>query len=318
MTKSHGFADEARALGADIKAIRSKWAPLWREPIGTAEDIRQVWDYRAAGLGVDRARELIYRWCKSTVGIHHPEQQVSGGRIVNMGIRLPVLRENYLETYNKLIRLPSNVWNGDIMVWCAGGRTIVTTRHEDITWPSNQRYHWPESVHVSYVSSLMTETMPHARYLLKEYDCRTFREIIHVGAEKTISHDLRGNWKKRIAEQFGLKYTADTQPIIRYKKVAYNPSTPGIVYSLYDHSQYTISQERHETVRPAHLGGLYCYRSIYEAQQADVNICYESSMLEKRIVRVLVRGKHINYDNGKEAWSYMTVLDFVDNKEKQV
>ncbi len=309
---SVNFADEAKALGADIRAIRKKWAPLYREPSDTAEVIRQVWDYRKAGLTIDRARELIYRWCKSTVGIHHSEQPVSGGRIANMAKYLPQLRKDYLDTYSFLIK-QTNVWVGDFFVWYASGRTIVTIRHYDITWSPKKHYHWPQKEHVSYTSTLLIEGLPHARRLLKEHDCSWVDAVIRAGTEKIISHDLRGQWQKKVAEQFGLKYIVNTQPIIRYKKVGYDPNTPDVVYSLYDHSIYKIGQERHEKALRGHKGGLYCYSSISKAYNAIISICEESTCLQKRIVKVQVRGKHVTYTSGKEAWSYMTVLDFVDD-----
>lgn len=308
---SVNFADEAKALGADIKTIRKKWAPLYREPSDTAETIRQIWDYRKAGLTVDKARELIYRWCDAAAGVHSSEQPVSGGRIADMAKYLPQLRKDYLDTYSFLIK-QTNVWVGDFFVWYASGRTIVTTRYYDITWSPKKHYHWPQSKRVSYTSTLLIEGLPHARRLLKEHDCSWVDAVIRAGAEKSINHDLRGQWQKKVAEQFGLKYMVNTQPIIRYKKVGYDPDTPDVVYSLYDHSIYKIGQERHEKALTEHRGGLYCYPSIKDARDVHLPVCKESRSLRERVVKVHVRGKHVTYTSGKEAWSYMTVLGFVD------
>lgn len=200
---------------------------------------------------------------------------------------------------------------------------IVTERIKDVVWATSgwcYRHRVPEFVKITYYSRLLTqEPMAHAKVLLREMGWvepyhnagAIVSSAIRARTERGIEHNARGAWQKRVADALGVGPYVDTslsKRYIAYKKVAVDPNRPGVVYSLYDHSPYTIGVERSDTARPDHGGGLYCYATEKEARDADVKICDESKLLPHRVVRVEVSGHCVKYDNGKMAWSKMTVL----------
>jgi hypothetical protein len=198
-------------------------------------------------------------------------------------------------------------WSCPRVRWEVGNRSIVTVRSEDVTWSDNRRHHWPTSSSVSYTSYLIRETEPGTIAL---YNMGSYIGVRNL-AEKSIGHDLRGNWQARaVRELLDIDYEQAQE--IFYKKVAVCPAFPDSIFaSVYDGSPYRIGETRREKAMKNHNGGLYCYQTAEEAQEAPFP---DSSVLidaKKCILAVQIRGRKIRYENGKYAVSEMTPIEIV-------
>jgi len=300
---------EARELGVvNFAAIKNLKRKGYKKPI-SVKDIKAVWNYREAGITVDTAREYIEKW--QTQSYHHTTSAPTTGRFTTMqeiGNRNKI---TYREKLAELEKLADDglSWSRTRIAWEVEGRKIITVRHEDVTWSDRKSYRYPESSTVSYTSHLLRTDEPGTieAYKMNIYD------IVEAATEKKISHDLRGNWKTRIAkEMLNVDYRPEEAPAIFFKKVAVCPAFPNMVFaSVYDGSAYQIGKTRIDKAMKDHNGGLYCYKTAEEAKHAPFPSNSVLGNAEKRIISVQVRGKRIRYDNGKYAVSEMTPIAVV-------
>lgn len=302
---------QARQLGADLRAI--KRAELTsRSPAGR---ISHVWDYRAAGLLVGRARELIHRWTRP--GYQRPVYVRQPGRILAMQNERELKRAQYREAVQRINALPIQDANSP-MDWqhCVrrigvAGQVIVTARTEDATWTENR--HWPTSTSVSYRSYLLRGDWQQIPQTCERLRLRTHGMVPEAAIERTITHDARGNWVERmIAELLDAEAAAawkTSNPNIRYKSVAV---VDGKYLSIYDgETEYRIGQTVRQTAKSNHEGGYYCYDSAEDAEDASVPIISALDDAERAILRCRVIGRCIRYYDGKQAWTSLTPIERV-------
>jgi hypothetical protein len=195
---------EARALGANLSAIRR--AGLWRG--SAAPDIRAVWDYRAAGLSVDDAREHIRRWM--SLPYRYEEPQALNGRYRDLLRQVQALRSLYRRDIIDRQPVDAPVLpaaNGAEHWWRAGDRVLVTRRDDDVTWSDNPRHRYPASRRVQYRTYLLPEdyaTMPSVRRLLRWRETTNVMYYLRLPAslvaEQYVDHDGRGNWPQRVLD----------------------------------------------------------------------------------------------------------------------
>lgn len=298
---------EAAELGGEFSEIKKLSLPA------TAKEILAVWDYRKAQLTVDQARNYLHNWRRH---FHHRFRrgektldQSRRGRITCMS---EIARSKSIK-YNEYLSSITKLSDGDLswrhcrIRWTVAGRDILTVLREDVIWPNKpygKRSRWPESKTTSYTSHLIRQTRPGtiALYESNEYD------FISLAAEKIVAHDLRGNWRQKVLDTLlpGEKYIPD--PPVAYKAVA----VVGDEYqSIFDGSSYRIGVRRNGTARPEHQGGYYCYRTIEEAQKADVPRSSINLDAPRAILRCEVGGRVICYDGGKRAYSWIEPKEFV-------
>jgi hypothetical protein len=309
---------EARELGVNLQTIQS--LKLGHDVHRTlsrmsATAIRSIWDYRAAGLTKDDACALIQKW--SHRGYHRfprGKKQIeaqSTGRILS--IKKIANREliAYRERLAKIMALPDATldWTCPRVRWEVSGRSIVTVRHNDVTWSANRRHHWPTSSTVSYTSHLIRTTEPGTMELYKP---KTY-DLLGGATEKKIAHDLRGNWQVRVVKELlNIDWAPEKEISVFFKKVAVCPAFPQSVFaSVYDGSPYVIGETRQEKAMKNHNGGLYCYKTAVEAENAPFPDNSTLKNAQKCILSVQVRGKRIRYENGKYAVSEMTPMEVV-------
>ena len=300
---------EARELGVlDFTAIRG----INYKRI-SADQLRTIWDYRAAGLKMDDARGKLESWNRRNYHRYQRgEKQIetcSAGRIIRMAERASIMLTVYREGLQKIMALPDATldWTCPRVRWEVGNRSIITVRHNDVTWSDNRKYHYPTSSTVSYTSHLIRTDMPGTveAYKINQYD------ILSAASEKKISHDLRGNWQVRVVQQLlNIDWAPEKDITIFYKKVAVCPAFPADVFaSVYDGSPYIIGETRREKALKNHNGGLYCYKTEEEAHDAPFPDDSDLKNAQKCILAVQVRGKRIRYENGKYAVSEMTPME---------
>jgi hypothetical protein len=302
---------EARELGINdfgtIKGINYKRI--------SANDLRAIWDYRAAGLKIDDARAKLEAWNRRSYHRYQRGQRQiethSTGRILNMAKRSDANMAAYRKGLKAIMTLPDATldWTCPRVRWEIGGRSIVTVRHNDVTWSEHRRHHWPTSSTVSYTSHLIRTTDPGTieAYKINEYD------ILSAATECKIPHDLRGNWQVRIVKELlNIDWAPEKEIAVFYKKVAVCPAFPTDVFaSVYDGSPYIIGVPRYEKAMKNHNGGLYCYKTAAEAHDAPFPDSSTLKNAKKCILAVQVRGKRIRYENGKYAVSEMTPMEVV-------
>lgn len=271
-----------------------------------ADKLRSIWDYRAAGLKIDQAREYLRRW--NTKSYHPRDYPPETGRISSMLHHARMVQKIVDDKKNTYSVMP----DGELSYarpkigWIVNGRTIITSRIEDVTWSDNKRHHWPESSSVSYESILIRTDRPGT---IEAYHQKT-----DLTAERKIIHNLRGNWRKRVCDEFGLDYaayqesvriksiagawedivleTAREMPQVAFKSVAF---FRGRFRSIYDGSEYQIGETRAEPILGDHDGGFYVRESAPAAFNAFVP---ENSQLinSRRVVlRCLVWGRNHDY-----------------------
>ena len=302
---------EARELGVvDFKAIKG----LNYRRI-SADQLRTIWNYRAAGLKIDDAREKLDVWNR---GSYHEYQRgqkqtelQSTGRIICMAQRAAIHQAAYREGLQKIMALPDATldWTCPRVRWEINNRSIITVRHNDVTWSDNRKYHYPTSSTVSYTSHLIRTDMPGTveAYKISVYD------ILSAATEKKISHDLRGNWQVRVVKELlNIDWSPEKDIAVFYKKVAVCPAFPEDIFaSVYDGSPYIIGETRRDRALKNHNGGLYCYKTAEEAHDAPFPDNSALKNAKKCILAVQVRGKRIRYESGKYAVSEMTPMEVV-------
>lgn len=310
---------EARELGVQNFAAIKK---IWHQPI-FATDLRKIWDYRTAGLTLADAKKYLEKW--QTRSYHRTPYVPKTGRITTM---LEVARRNKLTYKEKMEQIKTLAddglsWERTRIAWEVEGRKILTVRHEDVTWG---RYHYPTSSSVSYTSHLLRTVEPGTveaygmtTYNILEPAMDRTRVVVDNTAvtEKQIGHDLRGNWKTRVAKELlNVDYRPEEIPAIFFKKVAVCPAFPDSVFaSVYDASPYQIGETRIDKALADHNGGLYCYKTAEEAKDAPFPSDSALKHAQKCIVSVRVSGKRIRYENGKYAVSEMTPIAVVAGEE---
>jgi hypothetical protein len=200
-------------------------------------------------------------------------------------------------------------WDHVWIRWEVAGRSIVTVRHSGATWSDNRKHHYPTSTSTHYVSHLIRVS---AIGTVEAYNANIYQPI-EILTEKKTSHDLRGAWKTRIAaELLGVNFFPEDTPAIFYKKVAVCPAFPDAVFaSVYDGSSYEIGVRRVEIAMKNHNGGLYCYKTAEEAEEAPFPGASILQDADKCILAVEVKGKRVKYGSGKYAVSEMTPLEVV-------
>jgi hypothetical protein len=296
---------EARELGVtDFRRLR-----VAKKNINAA-DLRSIWDYRSAGLGVDAAREYVARWNTRSYhryprGAKQVDAGPAAGRILCMAQRAKINLPLYREALKNALALPyaSLDWSCPRVLWEVGDRAIITVREESVTWSDNRRHKWPTSSSISYTSYLIRTSEPGT---IELYNMGSYIGVRDL-AEKHVAHNLRGNWQTRVVRAL-LNIDYEQIPEIFYKQVAIHA---GQYASIYDGSPYQIGEIRRERIMKNHNGGLYCYRTAEEAQNAvypDRSVLLDAP---RCILAVRVCGRKIRYDNGKYAVAEMTPVEVV-------
>jgi hypothetical protein len=178
------------ARGTTIRAIKS----LPRNP--SANQIRVVWDYRAQGLTVDQAREVIAgHSAKVTNPSHGPGGWMRGKR-KQRGEYHPATGK-YVASVESRRKIAGLLHGASAAEWIEGrmdwrlseivlplpnGGCVVTERHESATWGKHR--HWPTSREVWYTST------------------RLSRSGYEIG--KPIRHDRTSGWHGRVLVGLGL------------------------------------------------------------------------------------------------------------------
>lgn len=95
-----------------------------------------------------------------------------------------------------------------------------------------------------------------------------------------------------------------------YKMVAQLPD--GRLVSVYDgETEYKIGQVIEQHAKQNHRGGIYVYRSIAEAQNAEFPPRSALPDLPRICLRVNASGQYCVYDNGKLAFSKVIPIEIV-------
>ena len=279
--------------------------------ITSATEIRNIWDYRAASLSIDEAREKIGQWKRAGYHRYHRGQKQvetrSGGRILIMSQVAKRNRTAYDDGLKKIMGTGDGemTWNHPRIRWEIAGRSIVTVHHEDVTWGDRKNAHYPESKTVSYTSHLIRTDAPGTveMYKSNEYN------ILPAATEKKIEHSLRGNWRQAVIDELlpGEKYVMP--PSVGYKAVAV---VNGEYQSIFDGSPYEIGKRRNGTAKPDHEGGYYFYRDFDAAKRADVPSSSVNYNAPRVILKCEVGGKIVSYDSGKRACSWIQPVEVVD------
>ena len=252
---------QADQLGADIRAIKN--AKLGNADAAT---IRATWDYRAAGLSVDQARECITRWTNRPY--RFPAPIPASGRYLSMLRSLRCARTQYADFV--AARIPGEAitptWNNYRVTWAAADRVLVTTRNESAEWGrKNGRY--PTKTEVSYTTSLLRadwQTTPHARELLS-----TPFSPIQLATEATIGHDARGNWQQRALDELlpGAKPAPSID--ICYKRVAIDGGLLASIFAGTD-TTYDIGRDTHSRIIRDRHSGIFVQPTPEAAEKARV------------------------------------------------
>lgn len=103
-----------------------------------------------------------------------------------------------------------------------------------------------------------------------------------------------------------LRETALAMPAWRemYKAVHYDNGNFRSCYA--PESVYLLGQEMAQQPKPEHGGGYYAYWTLQQAMQADLP---RRAARPTHILKVLVGGQHVAYDNGKTAWERMMPME---------
>lgn len=122
---------------------------------------------------------------------------------------------------------------------------------------------------------------------------------------------------KHVCSKYGLNYREVKKAMnketpkrkvkkqIMYKKVALINNE---YYSIYSGEKYEEGKTYREKVQSNHQGGYYAYKTKEEAANAvfpEDSANYDAT---KIIVKVEMWGRHIKYDNGKYAFTYMKIV----------
>lgn len=94
---------------------------------------------------------------------------------------------------------------------------------------------------------------------------------------------------------------------IAYKKLAVLPD--GRMYSIYDGSEYCMGKTRTDRAMKNHNGGLYAYMEKNQAKHAEFPDNSKFADADKIIVKCLVSGNFVQYDNGKHSFSEMKIIN---------
>ena len=197
---------EAEALGANLKAI--KHTPI--RPTSDAADIRKVWDYRAAGLKIDAAREYISKWVSRP---YRPRPlQAETGRILHLQSSLQYARHERRRVIERIDHMPTLErdtklsYTNTSVRWQVGDRTLITIRSESAEWSDRKSYRYPTHTEVSYTTYLLRSDW-RAQYSVDELMQSATTSSISAIAEASVSHNARGNWWGRVSEQLlGVRY----------------------------------------------------------------------------------------------------------------
>jgi hypothetical protein len=178
--------------GTTVKAIKL----LPNNP--AANDVRAVWDYRAEGLTVDGARQVITKYTRTTnpygSGGYQRGRRKHRGDVEHHEGRYLRMMQQRIELKSKLAELlkvaSTSEWIEGNMDWrntviilpLPDGGCVVTTRHEHTQWTENR--HWPTSREVTYSS----------------------RRLSASGSDvgDSYQHDRRGGWHGRVLVALGL------------------------------------------------------------------------------------------------------------------
>jgi hypothetical protein len=312
---------EAKKLGVknfnEIKKIN---------PYRLSAEIREIWDYKKAGLKVGEARAYIFKWgvpWKSYHRFSRGEKQdtrmdnVIHGRIKELDHHIKFMRQQYktlglVSSHCDFVALheatqfqdsSAPTWSSMQSHWKVGDRSIITTYQEDITWSSNRRNHYPESTKIYYISHLIRQDFPSAKEFIATGYCNA-RSYLTLATEKTFTHSIRGNWRNKVAKELlGIDFKYEEPWNIYYKQVA--KTSEGKLVSIYDGSEYIIGKVRKERAKEGHEGGLYCYRTQEEATWAEFPPGSKCKHLPRVLLQVKGRGRKVAYEIGKIAVSEM-------------
>jgi hypothetical protein len=292
----------------------------------SANEIREIWDYKKAGLKVEEARANIFKWgvpWKSYHRFSRGEKQdtrmdnVIHGRIKELDHHIKFMRQQYktlglVSSHCDFVALheatqfqdsSAPTWSSMQSHWKVGDRSIITTYQEDITWSSNRRNHYPESTKIYYISHLIRQDFPSAKEFIATGYCNA-RSYLTLATEKTFTHSIRGNWRNKVAKELlGIDFKYEEPWNIYYKQVA--KTSEGKLVSIYDGSEYIIGKVRKERAKEGHEGGLYCYRTQEEATWAEFPPGSKCKHLPRVLLQVKGRGRKVAYEIGKIAVSEM-------------
>ena len=295
---------EAAQVGADIRTAKCI------APHATAAQIRETWDYRAAGLTVDAARDMIERWREGDRSWRHPKpSEPATERILALGQHIRRMREQYQALALHVSAdddRDTPTWDYPEINWTAGERRFVTRRQENVTWSDNRNRRYPTSSRVTYTTYLLREdyaTAPHASVL------RGLAQVpMSLLAEAQITHDTRGDWHRRVAAELLPGVDIGVRVWVRYKALAVEGD---VLMSIYDGSVYELGMERSQTAKADHRGGYYTYPSPADAAAVEVPNNSQCRDLPRLIVQCEVWGRAVAYDNGKEAHTHIRPVAIV-------
>jgi len=210
-----------RAHGTTIDRI------LEVQPASAAQ-IRTAWDYRAEGLTIDQARETIAAHVRRGAYRHEREVRAANVAAAdaaraaiaeghtdwrNSESSLPDLNRDRTEgrilaalAHRRDLRAkraemlaacePPAAWLSARLAWdytwlglvLPDGRILRTDRHEDVTWDSRGKHHWPDSRSTYYRSRLLPSN--------------PVAPLDNFAPQA--NHDQRGDWRSRVLVALGL------------------------------------------------------------------------------------------------------------------
>ena len=137
-------------------------------------------------------------------------------------------------------------------------------------------------------------------------------QVFQVGSFRNGSTGPRSKYAMCIAHAQGIVDALVANDGHGFKQVGVHPET-GHLLSVYDcKTEYVLGRNMRRMVKPRHEGGLYVYRTLHEAREADVPIHYPSSGWERAIIICRIGGKMIAYAGGKLAVSSLTPVKVVE------
>jgi len=185
-----------------------------------------------------------------------------------------------------------------------GNRIIFTVSREMVERPPRPAVRRPTKRKIVHRSYLMPAEAPTVSDPSLEgwYFDRVCEEI----AEKAVSHSMRGNWQKKVAQEFGL--TPSLITCEGYKVVAVKD---GKFLSLFDGAtEYKFGERLEQAAKSGHKGGYYVMYNIHDCNGGDIPLPTNAVLRRwphRAILRVEYGGKVVLYKK-KVAASWIRPL----------
>ena len=185
-----------------------------------------------------------------------------------------------------------------------GNRIIFTVSREMVERAPNRRSRRPSKRKIQHRSFLMPAEVPAVSdpSLESWYFDRVAEEV----AERAVTHSLRGNWQKKVAQEFGLDpslITCEGYKVVAVKDDKY--------LSLYDGvTQYKIGERLEQTAKQGHKGGYYVMYNICDCMEGNIPLPTNAVLRRwphRAILRVEFGGKVVLYKK-KVAASWIQPL----------